>query len=146
MAGTQTVYLVSCVSKKGSSPAPAKDLYASEWFRRVRHFIENKGSPWFILSAKYGLVLSNQTLDPYDLTLNKMSIADRHAWADRVKLQMDREFRSYHTIVVFAGLGYRKLLMDYLKKRWTVEIPLEGLGIGKQLQWLAHHVAIESTR
>jgi hypothetical protein len=27
-----TLFLVSCVSKKRSTPAPARDLYSSEWF------------------------------------------------------------------------------------------------------------------
>jgi len=56
MPSDQTAYLVSCVGKKRASPTLAKDLYGSEWFLRVRGFVESKGSPWFILSAKYGLV------------------------------------------------------------------------------------------
>jgi hypothetical protein len=43
------------------------------------------------------------------------------------------------TVVAFAGLRYREFLMDYLKRRWMVEVPMEGLPIGKQLQWLKNH-------
>jgi hypothetical protein len=40
--------------------------------------------------------------------------------------------------VVLAGARYREFLLDYLKARFaTVELPMEGLKIGKQLQWLA---------
>ncbi len=56
MSSDRTVYLVSCVGKKRTSPAPAKDLYVSEWFLRVRRCVEATSCRWFILSAKYGLV------------------------------------------------------------------------------------------
>jgi hypothetical protein len=48
--------------------------------------------------------------------------------------------------VVFAGLRYREFLMEHLNQRWTVEVPLEGLGIGKQLQWLKRHKSSEESR
>jgi hypothetical protein len=60
-----TTYLVSCVSKKGAAAASAKNLYVSEWFLRVRRYVEATGCPWFILSAKYGLIDPNQIIAPY---------------------------------------------------------------------------------
>jgi hypothetical protein len=46
-------------------------------------------------------------------------------------------------IVVLAGQRYRESLMDYLRQHVrTVEIPMEGLTIGRQLQYLTgglHH-------
>ena len=46
-------------------------------------------------------------------------------------------------IVVFAGLRYREYLMDYLRHRARiVEVPMEGLTIGRQLHYLTdalHH-------
>jgi hypothetical protein len=53
MLRTEAGYLVSCVRKKLSGLASAKDLYVSEWFRRARRYVEAKGGPWFILSAKH---------------------------------------------------------------------------------------------
>ncbi len=68
------VYLVSCVSKKRSSRAPAKDLYLSDWFIKARNFVEANGGPWFILSAEHGLVAPDDLLEPYEKTLNTMSV------------------------------------------------------------------------
>ena len=84
-----------------------------------------------------------QVLAPYDETLNNMKIAERRAWASRVTTQMDQLVPSVRTVVVFAGLRYREFLMDYFKRRWTVELPMEGLRIGKQLQWLKNHSSHE---
>jgi hypothetical protein len=116
------------------------------WFLAVRRYIEAAGDPWCILSAKYGLVRPGQVLAPYDETLNKMKIAERRAWATRVMVQMDDLMPSVRTVVVFAGLRYREFLMEYMSQRWTVEVPLKGLRIGKQMQWLAHHRAYDAAR
>ena len=138
-----TIYLVSCVSKKRTTPSPARELYVSDWFLKARDYVESTGSPWFILSAKYGLVSPDQLCAPYERTLNAMSKAERNAWAKRVKAQMETRLPAADRIVVLAGQRYRESLMDYLRQRArTVEIPMEGLTIGRQLQYLTgglHH-------
>ena len=57
MPDLRTVYLISCVSKKRSTPAQARDLsYISDWFLKARDYVESTRSPWFIFSAEHGLV------------------------------------------------------------------------------------------
>jgi hypothetical protein len=146
MTEIDRTYLVSCVSKKSQAAAPAREFYVSPWFLAVRRYIEATGDPWYVLSAKYGLVTPAKVLAPYDETLNNMKIAERRAWAGRVIAEMDQLMPSVRTVVVFAGLRYREFLMDYLKRRWKVEVPMKGLRIGKQLQWLKNHSDHESTR
>jgi hypothetical protein len=132
------VYLVSCVAQKRTSATRAKDLYVSEWFRRARDYVEASGDPWFILSAKCGLVSPDDVLGPYEQTLNTMGVRERRAWADRVQLQMDQRLPESDRIVLLAGQRYREYLMDYLRRRTlTIEVPLEGLRIGEQLSWFA---------
>jgi len=77
-----TLYVISCVSKKHETLAPAKDLYDSELFRRARAYVEATGCPWFILSAKHGLVAPDEVIAPYLETLNAMSVADRRNSSD----------------------------------------------------------------
>jgi len=140
MAEQSRLYLVSCVSKKHPAPTPANQFYISPWFKAVRRYVEAREGPWFVLSARYGLVAPTQILEPYDETLNKMRIADRRAWASRVMTQMEQFMPSARTVVLFAGLCYREFLTDYLKERSTVEVPMLGLTIGRQLQWLKSEV------
>ena len=53
---------------------------------------------------------------------------------------MDTSLPAVDRIVVLAGQRYREFLMGYLRKRAeTLEVPMEGLGIGKQLRYLAAH-------
>ena len=130
------VFLVSCVGKKEKSPHRAAELYISDWFLKARKLVEASTCPWFILSAEHGLLAPDEVIEPYDQTLNKMPSGERRAWAEKVKQQMDDKLPAADEIVVFAGEKYREHLMSYLEERFSVTVPMEGLGIGKQLQWL----------
>lgn len=131
-AKSMTVTLVACVSQKLDHPAPAKDLYISQWFTRARHYAELISDRWYILSAKYGLLEPNQLIEPYNLTLNTMRKAERVTWATGVWLQILRQEHPSETILMLAGKHYRDPLAGYLKsKGYTVNVPMEGLGIGQ---------------
>jgi hypothetical protein len=67
-----TIALVACVSKKNTTPMPARDLYISAWFRKASMYAARVADRWYILSAKYGLVAPDTMIKPYDETLNKM--------------------------------------------------------------------------
>jgi hypothetical protein len=133
----KTIYLVSCVSGKGPVPAPARELYTSQWFALTRRFVEQTRSPWFILSAEHGLIGADQVIAPYERTLNTMGVEARRAWARGVIEKMETALPAADRCVVLAGERYRENLMDYLRTRYTVEVPMQGLAIGQQLQWLS---------
>lgn len=103
----------------------------------ARNLVTKTGQSWFILSAKYGLVSPDTVIPPYEQTLNTMGVADRRAWADNVKKQMDEMLPDVGEVVVLAGVKYRENLMAYLRARFPkVSIPMEGLQIGRQLSWM----------
>jgi len=132
-----TVYWVSCVSRKASAPAPAKDLYVSDWFLKAHAYVEFTGAPWFILSAKYGLVPPDQVIAPYELTLNKMPVADRRRWAEKVFDQLAKQTQKPERILMLAGARYREFLEPGLTAMGVqVDVPMQGLRIGEQLSWL----------
>ncbi len=132
-----TVYWVSCVSRKRSAPAPAMDLYVSDWFLKARAYVESTGAPWFILSAKYGLVDPNQVIAPYELTLNTMRVEDRRRWAEKVFDQLAEQTQRPEHILMLAGARYREFLEPGLTAMGTqVDVPMQGLRIGEQLSWL----------
>lgn len=131
------VFLVSCVSAKNSKSCVAKELYISDWFRKAKSYVEKSHSDWFILSALYGLVSPETIIDPYEKTLNKMGIQDRRRWASSVMNDLRPKLQGVDHIVMLAGERYREFLMEDLAKLCrTIEVPLRGLTIGKQLAWL----------
>ncbi|UOD34841.1 hypothetical protein DSN97_00450 [Deferribacteraceae bacterium V6Fe1] len=130
-----TVVLISCVSKKLQHRARARDLYVSPLFRMNLKYAQ-RFSPKniFILSAKYGLIDLDEEIVPYDVTLNNLSAHERKNWARKVIEQL-REYCDLENdhFVILAGKKYRQYLMPYLQ---SCQVPLAGLPIGKQLQFL----------
>ena len=130
--------LVSCVAKKLARSAAAKDLYTSPWFVKARSLVEAKDWPWFILSAKYGLVDPEHEIAPYEKTLNKMGAVERCDWARKVLATLDPHLAGVRSVVFLAGENYREFLVPELHGRGIdVHVPMQGLGIGKQLRWLS---------
>jgi len=79
---TDALVLVSCVSQKLSEPAPARLLYQSEWFTKVRSLVETQKADWLILSALYGVLAPDTRIAPYEKTLNSAGVVERRAWAE----------------------------------------------------------------
>lgn len=129
------IVLISCVSMKLNRPAKAKDLYISPLFKKALAYAHTlKPNKIFVLSAKYYLVPLDQTISPYNLTLNDMSTEEIKSWAIKVAARLKGETDlDRDEFVFFAGANYRRFLIPRIKKYW---VPMEGLGIGKQLKFL----------
>ena len=131
------LYLVSCVKTKQCCPAPARNLYTSDWFVKARTCVERSGRSWYILSAKYGLVEPNEQIEPYEKTLKKMRVNERHAWARGVIEALDPCQIDVKSVVFLAGEKYREFLrLALCNSGIEVKVPMEGLGFGEQLAWL----------
>lgn len=133
------IIIVACVAKKQTEPTRAAEMYTSTWFIKTRRLVDATGEPWFILSAKYGLLKPRQMIAPYDQSLNSMSQAERREWALIVRRQMEKSLPEAPQVVVLAGKRYRENLMPYLLMRFSsVTVPMQGLSIGRQLNWLSN--------
>ena len=129
--------LVSCVSVKQPAATPARELYTSPWFHKARACVEAIGCPWYILSAKYGLVDPDTTIAPYNLTLKSMPVNRRRAWANGVLEDLAPQLTGVKSAAFLAGKAYREFLDPALRERgMTIYVPMEGMRIGKQLAWL----------
>ena len=136
MTGRRRVGLLACCSAKLTTEAPAQDLYVSPLFTKSRAWVEAHTDEWAILSAQHGLVLPDQRLKPYELSLNSMKATDVRAWGIRVNRQIRATWDlDACTFVVLAGAKYRAALNGL-----EHEVPLRGLGIGQQLRWLTVEV------
>ena len=128
---SNTIVLISCASQKLNHQATARNLYVSTLFKYAERLNPDK---IFILSAEHGLLSLDEKIDPYDTTLNKMSTIKVREWADCVIKQIEEKCTIGETTFIFlAGERYRKYLLPHLT---NVQIPLQGLRIGEQLQRL----------
>ena len=128
--------LVSCVGKKLPRSAPAKDLYTSAWFRKARALVEAQDWRWFILSAKYRLVLPERVIEPYDKKLEP-GADERRGWAKGCLDALGPHLTGVESVVFLAGQTYREFLVPVLSGCGIkVHVPMEGLRIGEQSAWL----------
>lgn len=109
----------------------------STLFKKVVKFIEQKDfDEWFVLSAKYGLLRQEDEIEPYDLTLNKMRASERKVWSNLVLKQIDNLQLNLKQIDFYTGAKYREYLIPALEQKGiNCNVPLQGKGIGEQLQF-----------
>lgn len=107
------VGLIGCGKNKLPHAAPASELYTGPFFKLCKQWISKPGrvDAWGILSAKHGLVLPDQELEPYDLSLDKLSYQKRVAWGQGVRKQLELQWGVNDVIwLILAGAYYRVAL------------------------------------
>ena len=133
--------LVACGSKKQAHKSEAEYLYISSLFRKSRDYSRLSGQLWYILSAKHGLLKPNSIIEPYDLSLKRLSKKEQKHWAKKVLKGLNEVGIQGNVITFLAGQTYRKNLLPALLNRgYSIEIPLKGMPIGKQISWLTSHI------
>ena len=130
---------ISCTKSKRDYPCKTSEMYSvSSLFRKSYAYAKEHYDQIAILSAKYGLLLSDDQIEPYDLTLKNMPIIQRKEWADTVfhQIMMRLKLDQIKRVFFHTGKEYREYLIPKLEKLGIqCNIPLEGLSYGKQLAW-----------
>ena len=122
--------LVSCTNAKRDHEAPARMLYdESAYFRRMRAWAESRGDPWYILSAKHGLVDPDTPVAPYD----ERGLSDDQG--DHIAEKLAD--RGVGRVYVCAGRDYLDALTPALEAEGIdVVDPFCGLRIGERMSKL----------
>lgn len=135
----KTIVLISCGKKKLGYRANAESLYCGDLFQKSLAYAQQiREATIFILSAEHKLVKPDEQIDPYNVTLNNMPQAEVKAWSDIVFCELKKcaDVKNDH-FVFLAGDRYRRYLVPRL---CSVEVPMKGLKIGEQLQFLKRHL------
>ena len=102
------VIVTACGSKKENSPHPAWRLYTSSRIRYLYKKSKELGYPFYILSAKYGLVHSEDILEPYDEILTEERAKD-------LVPQVAEVLRNFEIVVYYRG-GARTMYLYLIKE------------------------------
>ena len=140
------VILISCVAKKLPYKTEAYKLYSpSTLFKAHWNYALKclKGNPYkniFILSALHGFISPFEKIEPYNVTLKKMSKQDKKLWAKRVNDMMRQHHINFKNseFIILAGKDYYEELIPYLPNYKI--IPEEPLPIGKRVQWFNNQI------
>jgi hypothetical protein len=127
-AGLGRVLLIGSAGSTGTVAVPVAGLFESPGFARAREYAVRSGVPWFVLSAKHGLLDPDDVIGPYDLQLGDQSSAYRSAWGEWVVVQLSDRVRLDGVIVeVHGGVDFAQPLRHPLALRGAgLEIPLPG--------------------
>lgn len=132
-----TVCLISCSSSKRRHDAQAQFLYNSAVFKESRKYARRFSDTWYILSAKYGILLPETVISPYDLHLGALPPNRLAAWRRTVRKSVLRLTSEGDCVVVLAGRLYCAELMDALRDAGRqVEAPMQHMKQGARLRWL----------
>ena len=144
------IVLVGCGKSKLAHAAPAKDLYTGPLFKKAMAYAELVGDEWYILSAKHGLIHPDVVIEPYNETVTGKRQKERKQFYICLRNQISALLDWTHEngenfrceavrFVCLAGepyLGCFDIDLCRIRKFCTIEKPLEGMGIGKRIQFL----------
>ena len=79
------IVLLSCVKFKRGQRCRAGEMYTSPLFQKMMAYAKSLNPKRiFILSARYGLLSPDDSIEHYEQTLKNMKTAERRLWAERV--------------------------------------------------------------
>ena len=110
------IALIACVKEKLTHSAPAIEMYIGEEFKLwVADALAKKVDAIYILSGKYGLLLPDEIIEPYDVNLNKTSDDERKIWALKV-IDRLKEFEELTSVQasLYCNERYAEFLLEQL--------------------------------
>jgi uncharacterized HhH-GPD family protein len=140
--------ILGCVSTKVAGPTRAKDLYASPLWMKRRRYAESTGKPWFIFSARHGIIEPDSVIEWYDVAMSRLASDEIRRMGEQASEQLssfvgDLNGRRFE---IHAGASYVRALKPALARRGaSLDQPLEGLTFGRQLHWYDEHAGVHKS-
>jgi hypothetical protein len=139
------IVLLACSKTKLDHPAPAAELYQGALFRLALQYARALDpDEIYILSALHHALRPEQLTHPYDQTLPR-DRRSRELWASLVWRTLEAASGPADTFLALAPQAYCRDVAPLAKRcgrRWVQ--PLQGLGIGKQKQYLLRALSRQS--
>lgn len=125
---TLPIGLVACGKTKLPHLALARELYVGTLFKLSVQWLEPRCSNWAILSAKHGVLLPHQVVEPYEQTLVGAPWDEVQGWHRRTNQQLRQLFPEQRFLVI-AGHEYLGAVTGL-----PFEQAFGGLPIGRKMQ------------
>jgi len=121
------VTLIQCTNTKRDGRHKAKDLYdESAYYRIMRDWARSTGNPWYILSAKHGLLEPMRVVGDY----NEVGISHTQA----VDIATELDDNGVTEVLITAGKKYTNPLTPELERLGIDVIEVcRGMMIGKRM-------------
>lgn len=130
------LYLVGCGKAKKEGIHKAKDLYTSNYFKLKLRYAEMFGDKCYILSAKHRLLDPEKEIEKYCKKVDDFNKEEKADWVAGIISKLKEETDISGTKFIFlAGKKYYLPIVEKLGREHC-ELPLEHMGIGKQMGYL----------
>lgn len=139
---TAPVVVIGCgASKRELLPGervPIVDLYTGHLFRMRLAYARMFGGPHYVVSGHHGLVDVDTEVVAYDVDLRgyRDQRPDLGEWRQRVGAAIEKRIDPSVPIIALVAGPYAAPFHDARAAGRSVEIPAEGLPIGKMLRFL----------
>jgi hypothetical protein len=123
------------------------EAYTGPPFRLNRQYAECFGTPWVVLSAKYGFIAPDLIVaEPYEVSF-KYPVTSPIA-IDRLRQQVkEQQFARYPVVVGMGGKEYRAAVeAAFADSPTRLVFPFAGLPLGKSLQAVKHAITSDDLR
>lgn len=119
--------IVPCTQEKvwdtnpSAGPVAAKDAYTKASFLEWRRYAERSGSPWFILSTKYGLVRPELPVEKYNVPISR-AVADMDLLARLKEQGADLGLDQFERVVLLDWERFEPLVRSALPDQKQYEL------------------------
>lgn len=129
LQGTSRVVLIASSGATATGPHPAATLFLSPGFATARDHAVRSGHPWFVLSAKHGLLEPGDVVGPFDVQIGDQASGYRATWGEWVVAQLAGRVPLQDAVVeVHGGVDFAQPLRAPLGRRGALlDIPLPGM-------------------
>ena len=100
--------ITACGKKKENKPLQAGKLYRSSRIRHLYKKSKNFSVPFYILSAKYGLVFGDRVIEPYEALMDQQS-------CEKMEKQLEDVLRNFDAVIYYRG-GAGKEYFECIKR------------------------------
>ena len=120
--------ITSCSAKKKriSAPIRAIDLYQGDFFKKVKKFALLNQFDLNIISAKYGLITSDEEISYYNVRIKNH--ADIQHLKPKVIPKLKNMTYNYDKILILMGIDYKKIIESAVNEKFIHFFDKRGLG------------------
>lgn len=111
-------------------------MYTSERFILAKEAAEKLATSWFVLSAKHGLLLPNDTIERYDVNLVTLDEGQKNAWAHQVRDSVADSVASCDRVTFLCSDIYTERVLGNSSPGFVVRTPLRGKSKNQQIEYL----------
>ena len=108
MSEKRIVLVTACGNKKEKTPQEAGKLYRSARIRHLYRRSKELNIPFFIISAKYGLVSADEVIEPYNAVMTDEK-------CKKLKEKILSKLKDFDVIIYYRG-GARKTYLDCISE------------------------------